>query len=1146
MRTSDNISRKANRILNLILLSFLLILIRVWYLGCVQQEYHERQSRKPQRKTVLEKVERATIRDRFNIPLSQNKIIYNASVRYADLREIPAYKWKKNEEGKKVKEAVRGPYISKLANLLAKELCMEAQDIEDIIYAKASLLPHTPFIIKEGLSEKEYYRIRTMQKDWRGIEAERSSRRVYPLGKTACDVIGYMGSIDSSQYLRIAQEIQTLQEYIKKREMGEIVFLPSGYESPLDVRKRLQLLQQQAYTINDQVGKAGIEGFFDEILRGVHGKQMLEIDPKGNVLRKLPGGKKGVSGQRIFLSISAELQQYAEELLSVHESFRDIKDSQGNRLPGEPWIKGGAAIALDPKTGEILALASYPRFDPNDFIPIQTPELKKEKQEAIGKWLENERYIGNLWDGKTPLIREIYFPHQERFEEEKQFLTWSYFLQTILPPNSSALKALADIGNVKNAYLLQKHLDHLLQVTAAEDPATLLHVLYSGTEHVPGKKTISSEQLEFLQQKYMTSLTEIQPSISALNTFLLPVRYNDDKLLVLDLVRLLIDMEGWDEELVQQLGSLSLSHFFTLSQNFKKIHDVVREKMEKMHHDMGFKEWREMHFKDFLKKRRQEEKAQKKPAKPYTEYLEKTEKMLFKKFWKACKFLFLEAIVSGEVESTIEEYPLLKPYLDELMTVRKDLWTPSLEELGRVLSSLSPKQAMQCMKCMRSFEELNRPLYGKYRLLRNTKGVQLEKHLASAFYPPTGFGYVRSQAFRQSTPQGSVFKLAVGYEALKEKYNHLKENHLSLGDLNPLTLIDQIQMSGPFGSPKQMLGYTLDGQPIRRLHKGGMLPRTHPNIGKIDLVSAIAQSSNIYFSLLAAEHIADPSYLEKATREFGLGDKTGIDLPGEIRGSLPDDLADNKTGLYSFAIGQHSLIVTPLQTSVMYGALARQGQILKPQIVSLIVGKERREDPFASNDTSSYPFQEPLALAGIDFPLFTEALSPSYTPLIHKTMPEVRRTLFLPEEIRTILLEGLHQVIVGKKGLARASSIRYLRTYPKAGKEYNQLQQQFVGKTGTAEIFYKQWLDSESKAEIRNHIWFAGIVFPEDKSPETKTWEEGELVVVIYLRFSQSGGKEAAPLGAQIATKWREIQKKYKASSYWEKLSSSEEEKSLP
>ena len=287
---------------------------------------------------------------------------------------------------------------------------------------------------------------------------------------------------------------------------------------------------------------------------------------------------------------------------------------------------------------------------------------------------------------------------------------------------------------------------------------------------------------------------------------------------------------------------------------------------------------------------------------------------------------------------SVETHPQLRPYLEALVSMQD----PSFKFLKQKFVDLTPSEAIQCMKCMRSFEDLTRPLYGKYRQLRNSKGVQLEKHLAAAFYPLSGFGYGRSQAFRQSTPQGSVYKIAVAYEALKERYEHLKENHLSLRDLNPLTIIDQIHMSA-WGSPKQLLGYTLDGEPIRRVYKGGVLPRTHPNIGKIDVMGAIEQSSNIYFSLLAAEHVADPSYLEKATRDLGLGSKTGIDLPGEIRGSIPDDLADNKTGLYSFAMGQHSLIVTPLQTAVMYSAFANHGKVLKPQILNLTVGKKTAE-----------------------------------------------------------------------------------------------------------------------------------------------------------------------------------------------------------
>src|SRR5205823_2972442 len=141
---------KANRILNIILLCLLLILIRVWYLSVIKHEEGLEQSRKPQRRTVIEQVERATIRDRFNLPLAINKIQYNASICYAHIRQIPSVAW---EEGKRVHP--RSEYITRLAQLLSKELSLDPIAIEDLIHAKASLFPHTPFVIKENLSEPQ-------------------------------------------------------------------------------------------------------------------------------------------------------------------------------------------------------------------------------------------------------------------------------------------------------------------------------------------------------------------------------------------------------------------------------------------------------------------------------------------------------------------------------------------------------------------------------------------------------------------------------------------------------------------------------------------------------------------------------------------------------------------------------------------------------------------------------------------------------------------------------------------------------------------------------------------------------------------------------------------------------------------------------
>lgn len=1131
MREDLNIPYKTGRVLNLILLSFMLIFLRVWYLSFIQGDYHKLQSLKPQRRTSVEKVERATIRDRFNIPLAQNKIEYSVAVRYSDIREIPASKWEFDPiSKKKVKKPVRGPYIEELAKLLGKELFMDPQEIEDIIYAKASLFPHTPFVIKNSLSEKQYYKLRLLQKDWVGISTQRGSKRIYPLGKTACDVVGYMGPISKTKYLEIAEEIDLLQDYVQKRESGELAFLPEGYDSPLEVRKRLQLLKEQAYTINDCVGKLGIESSCDEQLRGIHGKKIEEIDPKGMTLRELPNGKKGVSGQRVFLSISAELQEFAEGLLAHHESLRDLKDSQGNRIPGTPWIKGGAAVAMNPKTGEILALASYPRFDPNDFVQSQDPFEKLEKQQSVRRWIENEKHIAEIWEGKTPLKKET-FSFTSGWGEDTASFHWNFFLDTILPPKSPIRETLIQIGNMQNAYLLQMHFEQVLAELDFKEPAAIIQALYPQEPHVPCKKSISKDLLQFLQNKLQTSLENLYPSLSFLNSYLSSITRNDDKLLALDLIRILMVTDHWTPKVLSEIGSLSLSNFFSLSQSFGCIQEIVKEKTKELYHTLGFQNWRNANFKNFLKKKRKEEKEQKTYARPYTEYLEKLENTFFINFWNTHKYALLDTAIHGKSRIFSEELSELTPYLEALSKLQIPPLVPHLKRLQAVFSNLPPSDGVYALQTLRTFEELDRPLYGKYRLLRHDKGVQLEKHLAASFYPLTGFGYCRSQAFRQSTPQGSLFKLVVAYEALKERYNYLKENLLSLKELNPLTLTDLLRtdMSGP----KQILGQTENGEMIRRVYKGALLPRSsHAGIGKVDLLQAIEQSSNIYFSILAAEHIADPSLLEKTARDFGLATKTGIELQGEIPGTLPNDLADNKTGLYAFAIGQHSLIVTPLQTTLMLAALGNHGHVVKPQIIGLKAGKSRFEDPLLFNLEESYSFQEALSLAGIHFPLFTESLKSSYTPYIEETEPEIIRSVDFPKEVKQMLFEGMRRVVTGARGTAKPSIIRYLRDNPSAANDYIQMQNQIFGKTGTAEISYKQWLDSESKGKIHNHIWFGGLLYPPDKNPIE---EEAELAVVVYLRFSVAGGKEAAPLAVQIASKWREIQKKQGGGSYLEK-----------
>ena len=161
-----------------------------------------------------------------------------------------------------------------------------------------------------------------------------------------------------------------------------------------------------------------------------------------------------------------------------------------------------------------------------------------------------------------------------------------------------------------------------------------------------------------------------------------------------------------------------------------------------------------------------------------------------------------------------------------------------------------------------------------------------------------------------------------------------------------------------------------------------------------------------------------------------------------------------------------------------------------------------------------------LALIGIHFPLFTPATAHEAQPYTWHNTTEVKRTLFFPKEIRDPIVQGMHRAIYGAKGTARANIIRALYENPKWKKDYLELQDRWIGKTGTAEIMYKQSIDAESIAKIHNHIWFGALSF-ERKEPQT--WDKPQLSIIVYLRFSEAGGKEAAPLAAAMIKKWEEI-----------------------
>lgn len=152
-----------------------------------------------------------------------------------------------------------------------------------------------------------------VKNDPRIANLEIDNVRSYPMGEKFAHVLGYMGEISDTQ-------------------LKDVGF--------------------QNYHPGDQVGTSGVEAEYEKILRGVDGGEIIEVDSKGQKIRTLRL-QSPIPGQNIYLSIDAALQE------KLYLGIKDTLDKVGSCC--------GAAVAMDPKNGKILALVSLPSFDPNVF-----------------------------------------------------------------------------------------------------------------------------------------------------------------------------------------------------------------------------------------------------------------------------------------------------------------------------------------------------------------------------------------------------------------------------------------------------------------------------------------------------------------------------------------------------------------------------------------------------------------------------------------------------------------------------------------------------------------------------------------------------------------------------------------------------------
>ena len=180
------------------------------------------------------------------------------------------------------------------------------QTLKDTV-KKAGVGPFTPITVARNIGKPVALKLAEREPDLPGIQLVMSTRRSYPQGTMAAHVLGYTGEIDDTE---------------------------------------LKKLQADSYVMKDIIGKEGVELQYESLLRGQKSQKLIEVDAGGKAVKTLQE-KPAVPGKSIILTIDARLQKTCEELLG---------DNQG------------AAIIMDPRNGEALALASAPTFDPNKFI----------------------------------------------------------------------------------------------------------------------------------------------------------------------------------------------------------------------------------------------------------------------------------------------------------------------------------------------------------------------------------------------------------------------------------------------------------------------------------------------------------------------------------------------------------------------------------------------------------------------------------------------------------------------------------------------------------------------------------------------------------------------------------------------------------
>jgi penicillin-binding protein 2 len=211
-----------------------------------------------------------------------------------------------------------------LANL-SEILGVPAQELGRKLETKL-YYSYQPVPVAEFVPEEVYFKIREEPEKFRGVEVVEQSVRSYPQGLLGAHLVGWIGQINAE-------------------ELGDPRF--AGYGP------------------SDLVGKSGVEATYERWLRGKPGEERFLVNSDGEVLREFDP-KPPEPGHDLRLSLDLDVQRIVEDELKagIMRARTVIDDSTGTNLAAN----AGAVVVIDPNTGGIVAMASWPTFRPSWFV----------------------------------------------------------------------------------------------------------------------------------------------------------------------------------------------------------------------------------------------------------------------------------------------------------------------------------------------------------------------------------------------------------------------------------------------------------------------------------------------------------------------------------------------------------------------------------------------------------------------------------------------------------------------------------------------------------------------------------------------------------------------------------------------------------